>query len=180
MFDRSQTLKRGAHLCAALLLCALCGAAGASTSVSAQTALDAHRHPKLGDVRELVLPDVRIVGATLEKGATKENLARSRDGRYEAFTVFRDGQSPADRIYFRERRTGKTYEIRGLPLSHRPFSALAWANNRTLVFDRWSQPHYGIHYAVNVRRKRLVKASAFPDELTPEEQKPNASVKKEQ
>ena len=34
-------------------------------------------------------------------------------------------------------------------------------NNRTLVFDRWSQPHYGIHSVVDVRRKKLVMASAF-------------------
>jgi len=166
-------------VCAALLLLlgSLSGEAASSAYVVAQ---DAHRHLRLGDVREQILPDVEIAEVTLDKSVSKENLARSRDGRYEAFTSYNPDQSPSFRIYFAESRTGKIYEVCGLPLPHRPFSDLAWVNNRMLAFDRWSQPHYGIHYAVNVTGKKLVRASAFPDEFYLEQQRPKARRKKKQ
>jgi hypothetical protein len=166
--------------CAALLLGSLSAEATSSAYVVAQASSRAHRHLRLGDVKEQVLPDVEIDEITFDKSVTKENLARSLDGRYEAFTSYHPDQFPSFSIYFVERGTGKGYEVRGLPLPHRPFSDLVWVNNRTLVFDRWSQPHYGIHYVVNVRRKKLVRASAFPDEFYLEQQRPKARRKKEQ
>ena len=123
------------------------------------------------------MPKVEIAEVTLDKSVSRENVARSWDGRYEAFTTYHPDQSPSFRIYFAQRGTGRVYEVRGLPLPHRPFSDLAWVNNRTLAFDRWSQPHYGIHYAVNVKGKKLMRASAFPDEFYIEQQKPKASGK---
>jgi len=143
-----------------------------SAYVVAQKSLDAHRHLKLGDVRRVVLPDVEIAEVTLDKSVAKRNLRRSRDQRYEAFTTYTPNESLSFRIYFVERVTGRVYEVRGLPLPYRPFSALSWVNNRTLAFDRWSQPHYGVHYVVDVRNKRLVTAAAFPDEFYLEQQRP--------
>lgn len=122
----------------------------------------AHHHSKLGDVTEEVLANVRIVAVTLEAGVKKEDFAKSRDGKYEAFTLFREGPE-SNRIFFTDKGTGKIYEISGLALSHRPFSDLEWLNNRTLVFDRWSQPHYGIHYVVDVKKRKVMSAAAFPD-----------------
>jgi hypothetical protein len=158
-------------LCASLLLCA-------PARVSAQASRGAHRHLRLADVRGEILPGVEIVPVTLEGGLVREGLARSRDGRFEAFTSYHAGQTPGYRLYFAERRAGKVYEVRGLPLAHRPFSDLVWVNDRTLAFDRWSQPHYGIHYAVDVRAKRLSVASAFPDELFLEQQRPKPRRKR--
>ena len=180
MSGHFETQKKSLILCAALLLGSQSGEAASTVSAAAQAPRDAHRHLRLGDVSEQVMPDVEIAEVTLDKGVSKENLARSRDGRYEAFTSYHPDRSPNFRIYFVERVTGKVYEVRGLPLPHRPFSDLAWVNNRMLAFDRWSQPHYGIHYAVNVRGKKLVKASAFPDEFYLEQQRPKARRKKEQ
>ena len=165
---------------AAILLCSLGGGAGSSIYVSAQALRGAHRHLRLLDMREQILPDVEIAEVTLGKGVTKENLARSRGGRYEAFTSYHPGQSPGYRIYFAERGTGKVYEVRGLPLPHRPFSDLVWVNGRTLAFDRWSQPHYGIHYVVSASGKKLVRASAFPDEFFLEQQRTRPRRKKRQ
>jgi hypothetical protein len=170
--------KKSIILSAALLFGSLSGEVATTARAAAQASREAHRHPALGDVRGEVVPDVEFAEVTLEKGVSKENLARSRDGRYEAFTSSHPDQSPSFRIYFVERVTGKVYEVRGLPLPHRPFSDLVWANNRVLVFDRWSQPHYGIHYAVNVRGKKLVRASAFPDEFYLERQRPKARRKR--
>jgi hypothetical protein len=54
-------------------------------------------------------------------------------------------------------------EIRGLPFEWRPFSNLTWADDRTLMFDRWSSPHDGMHYALDVVGGRLVAAQSFHD-----------------
>ena len=178
MLGHSET-KSGFRLCAVLLVGLLSGAVS-SLYVVAQNSAPAHRHLKLGDVMEQVRPDVEIAEVTLDKSVTKEDLARSRDRRYEAFTTYHADQSTSFRIYFVEKATGKVYEVRGLPLPHRPFSNLSLVNNRTLVFDRWSQPHYGIHYAVDVREKKLVTAAAFPDEFYLEPQKPKPVRNKKQ
>ncbi len=103
---------------------------------------------------------------SLEAGMKKENLITSRSRRYDAFTV------SLTRLFVAERRTGKIFEICGLPLEWRPFSDLIWANDRRLMFDRWSQPHFGVHYAVDVKRRRLVVAVPFPDKFYFDQQRP--------
>jgi hypothetical protein len=123
----------------------------------------AHRHSKLADVQKELASEVEIKEILFEIAPKKEQVIRSADRRFEAFTVSPEGDSTGYRIFFVEKATGIIYEVRGLPLPHRPFSDLVWNNNRTLVFDRWSQPHYGIHYAVDVINRKLVTASAFPD-----------------
>jgi hypothetical protein len=171
MLGPNGKLKKGFSLRAALPV-GLLSAALSASYVVAQKSVDAHRHLKLGSVMEQVLPDVEVAEVTLDKSVTKEDLARSRDRRYEAFTTYHPTEALSVRIYFVERATGKVYEVRGLPLPYRPFSSLSFVNNRMLVFDRWSQPHYGIHYAVDVKEKKLVTAAAFPDEFTLEQQRP--------
>jgi hypothetical protein len=148
---------------APLLLCSVIAGAIFSSQVVAQTRTEAHRHLQSTELTEQVLPDVTIAEVVLDSSVAKENLTKSPNGKYEAFTSSHDGQSISVRIYFRDRRTGKVYEVRGLPFPHRPFSDLAWISNTTLVFDRWSQPHYGIHYVMNAKDKKLVSASGFPD-----------------
>lgn len=153
--------KKNFILLATLLLSSPNWDAGASKSVVAQTRT--HRHSQLSNVSKQVLPTLEITLVTLDKSVAKENVVRSPNGRYEAFTSYQSDQSTGFRIYFLERRTGKIYEVRGLPLAHRAFSDLVWVNNRTFVFDRWSQPHHGIHYAINVKSLKLISAAAFPD-----------------
>jgi hypothetical protein len=163
MLGLRKTLKKITP-CAAFLLVSL----GVESTICANVGVQssrAHRHSRFEDLREEILPDVEIVEVVLDKSAKKEHLVRSPDKRYEAFTSY-----PIFTIYYLESSTGRVYEVRGLPLPHRPFSDLVWLNNRTLAFDRWSQPHYGIHYAVNVKEKKLVMASAFPDDFYLEQQ----------
>lgn len=112
------------------------------------------------------IPEFSMTETALEAGMRKENLVTNRSREYDAFTV------SGTRLFVAERRTGKVFEIRGLPLEWRPFSDLIWADKQTLMFDRWSQPHYGVHYAVNVRGRRLVAAVPFPDKFYLEQQRP--------
>ncbi|HEX6622236.1 MAG TPA: hypothetical protein VF064_00895 [Pyrinomonadaceae bacterium] len=142
------------------------------TNVSAQSR-NPHRHIKtFGSLLNEVSSDFTIVEVSLAATLKKDSRAANRRKTYAAYTVHHADRQPNFRIYFEEKRTGRIYEIRGLPLAHRPFSDLVWANNRTLVFDRWSQPHYGMHYAVDVKKKRLTVAAPFPDEFYLEQQRP--------
>lgn len=102
----------------------------------------------------------------LEADLKKEKLRTSRNRKYDAFTV------SGNRLFVVERPTRKIFEIRGLPFEWRPFSNLTWADNQTLMFDRWSQPHYGVHYAVNVNSRKLLIAAPFPDKFYLEQQRP--------
>jgi hypothetical protein len=126
-----------------------------------------HRHIGVDNpAKGQPMPEFSMVETTLEAGTIKEDLRTNRNRKYDAFTV------SLTRIFVAERRTGKTIEIRGLPLEWRPFSNLTWVDNRILMFDRWSQPHFGVHYAVNVEGRNLVAAVPFPDRWFYEQQRP--------
>jgi hypothetical protein len=128
-------------------------------AVFAQTP-KAHRH--LGGMPSMlkeVEPDFSIVETTLEKNAVKGNAVRNKNRTFEAFTV------EGSRIFVKDLKTGKIFELKGLPFGWRDFSDLAWANNQILMFDRWVQPHYGNHYAFNVIKKKLSDVVPFPDEF---------------
>lgn len=92
------------------------------------------------------------------QAAIRENLCKTRDGRFIAYTVNKE----AERLIIMDTRNRLVYEVLGIPLEYRPFSDLRWTKSGTLVFDRWSQPHHGVHYELDVRQKRLVAAYAFP------------------
>ena len=125
-----------------------------------------HRHITLSEsVLGNVAPDFSMVETSLVAKAQKENVITNRNRTYDAFTV------SGARLFVVERRTKKSFEIH-LPLEWRPFSDLVWQNRYLLVFDRWSQPHYGVHYVVDVKSKRLVTAATFPDEVYLEQQRP--------
>jgi hypothetical protein len=136
------------------------------SQASRQSTLSRHVHPKLQSVFENVSDEFSLVETSLARTVKKENLVTNRSRTYDAFIV------SVTRIFILERKTRRVFEIRGLPLEWRPFSDLIWQNSHTLVFDRWSEPHYGVHYAVDVKSKKLVQAAAFPDEFYLQQQRP--------
>jgi hypothetical protein len=120
----------------------------------------AHRH--LGNMESMVAEiatDFSMVETTLEKGAVRDNVVKNKSRTFEAFTV------DLTQIFVKDLKTGKIYEIKGLPAEWRFFADLTWATNQILMFDRWVQPRYATHYAVNVVRKKLLDATPFPDEF---------------
>jgi len=98
-----------------------------------------------------------MVETSLDADLKRENLVTSRDKKHDAFTI------SDTRLFVMENETKKILEIKGLPLEWRPFSDLSWKNNQTLMFDRWSQPHYGVHYSVNIKTRKLIVAAPFGD-----------------
>jgi hypothetical protein len=47
------------------------------------------------------------------------------------------------------------------------------------MFDRWSQPHYGVHYAVNIKSRKLLIAAPFGDKFYWEQQRPTRQNKRQ-
>jgi len=99
---------------------------------------------------------------------------RTEDGvvspgtRYRAFA---SATGQRFRLIVHDRKTHGWREVRGLPFAWRPFTGLAWRDGRTLVFDRWSSPHVGVHYSVDVARGALVSASLFHEPMSEAERR---------
>jgi hypothetical protein len=124
---------------------------------------DLHKHavamPKFGSLT--AYKQFKITRINPEEFKQIENLTRTADNTYEAFSTT---GNPC-RIIVRDLKTNTIYEIMGLPLPYRPFSSLAWFGARYLEFDRWSQPHFGIHYVADIKLQKIVMMAQFPDEF---------------
>ena len=125
---------------------------------------DPHNH--VIDVNESQLDledfkDFQVVPATVAPDLERENETSSQSKTLIAFSVC---DEQACKIFFEDIEADQIYEIQGLPLPHRPFSGLVWITDNILVFDRWSQPHYGVHYVVDVNERNLLLASPITDE----------------
>ena len=144
------------------LVCGLVACLGARDQAVAQTSRPpvprVHRHASLAKPAiEDGIPEFSLTDTTLDATTARENTVTDRRRRYDAFTAH------DTRLFVAERGSGKVREIRGLPFEWRPFANLTWADGRTLMFDRWSSPHDGMHYAVDVVSGRLVAAQSFHD-----------------
>jgi len=147
---------------AALVVFVGCMAHGFSTSPSDphHHAVPVHDTPWMTDLA----PEVSIVAVA--DGVAGSDFVFSPDAKWRAYIV-QSGDEPGGRVRFEMVGDEATYEVRGLPLPQRPLSGLTWLDADRLTFDRWSQPHHGIHYVVDVRRRRLELAAPFPDWASP-------------
>lgn len=160
------------HLRKLLIFIVISLASGACASTNSfgsptitPTLADPHHH--VVDVNNNSLGPQNINGfkiskATVDPGQKKDDLILNQSKTLQAFyTCEREC-----RIFFEELSTGEVYEITAPSfLPSRPFSDLVWVTDRTLVFDQWSQPHYGVHYAIDVLDQKLILASPFPDKI---------------
>jgi len=129
---------------------------------------DPHNH--VIDVNESslgkdIIEGFEILPVTNESILNRENIIINQEKTFQAYSTCSDTDC---KIFFEDLPLKQTYEIMGLPSTHRPFSDLSWLSNKILVFDKWSQPHYGIHYAVDVIERNILLASPFPDQFLEE------------
>jgi hypothetical protein len=95
-------------------------------------------------------------------GSEVDERALNPDGRFQAFATC----EPDCRVLVQSVGQEELRELRSPIFSElRPFSGLVWLSSDILVFDQWTQPHYGIHYAVDVRTHRLLQAAPFTDNV---------------
>ena len=75
------------------------------------------------------------------------------------------GDQPCEEgLVFMEAGGTNVIEILDIPLPHRPLSNVVWVENAIFAFDRWSQPHFGWRYAVDVEKQELILAVPIGDE----------------
>lgn len=118
-----------------------------------------HRHRAQADMLIELQPGVSFVHVKPVGASEKENIRTSKNRRFIAYTT----STATERLFIKDIKRDVVYEVQGLPLEHRPLSDLEWTSQSRLRFDRWSQPHHGVHYEVDVLQKKLVIAYAFPD-----------------
>lgn len=149
---------RTAHRLIGALAAALCVARDAPAQNAASAASRSHPHPGMeAPAIQDSVPELTFVDTTLGPSVVRERLVTDRRRRYDAFTVDRT------HLFVRDRRTHRVREVRGLPFENRSFSDPAWTRDGVLLVDRWSSPHYAMHYGLDVARRRLVEARAFHD-----------------
>ena len=119
-------------------------------------------------------PEVVILKVPALDKKPHENCVTNQSQTLVAFTIFA-GRNPPDwqgeHVYFQKVGTDERFVILGIPMGHRDFSDLGWVNDRYLVFDRWSSPHYGMHYIFDAVQKKLLLATPFPDQFYLDQQK---------
>ncbi len=103
----------------------------------------------------------RQIETTLPTDISSDNLATNPAETLQAVAVC----DPNCRVLVEDLATSVTFELEAPSFwLTRPFSALVWVSDSILVFDQWSQPHYGVHYAVDLANQRLILASPFTDQ----------------
>jgi hypothetical protein len=155
-----------------LLICGLsvltaCVGVNSSSVTPTPTATLSDPHHHVIDVNNNSLGPQNLEGFKIEEASIKPEMQADEVVVNPAQTLRAFSSCKRTcHIYFEDSSAGKVYEIQ-MPsfLPGRPFSSLVWVTDEVLVFDQWTQPHHGVHYAVNVREKKLVLASPFPDQL---------------
>lgn len=145
------------------LLVACAQITGSNTPTSTTSLPDPHKHVVdvngVGLVSEMSAT-FKIAEVLIDATAKADNFAINQNNTLRAFS--RCDQTC--RIFVEDLGTSQIREIQGISLPWRPFSDLVWITNDVLVFDQWTQPYYGIHYAVDVNAKKLILASPFTDQ----------------
>ena len=144
----------------------------ASPPVTSSLPLDPHQH--VVDVNQggfdvgINASDFHVVTATVPANFTqKENIVSNGNNTRRAFMAC-DQNNCQDELFIDDFLIGCTYHLQSAQfMPWRPFSDIVWVTDDIVVFDQWSQPHYGIHYMVDMRSKKLLLAAPFPDELQP-------------
>jgi hypothetical protein len=113
------------------------------------------------------------LAAAVEKYPTgKTTLIMSPDKRYEA-SVFciPSGSSEVPncvhRVFILDLQRDENYEIVGEDLgieSMRIVDELKWISNTSLSYERWTSPHYGHRYIVDIKQMKQTAAFALTDQ----------------
>lgn len=112
-------------------------------------------------------PNMRLVKVLPPAESSRRDIILNPSGTIRAYIVEKTWSENflRDHMHLDYLSTGETFEIEGVPMEHRPYSDLVWVGDDLLAFDRWSMPHYGMHYVVDTARKEILVAAPFPDQF---------------
>lgn len=163
---RSDILK-----CGVILLVAF----GSTTAVNAQK-IKAVRDPdsarilSIREARDLPAGDI---AETLERdGRGRSTLAESPDQIHQAFVYCvpsgsKDVSSCVRRVFVTDLGTDMTYEITSEELfieANRIVDNLKWIDNNILSYERWTSPHFGHRYVVDIKQMKQTGAFILSDQ----------------
>lgn len=106
-----------------------------------------------------LITEVKAIEVSSLPSRERQNITVNQEQTYQAFTICEpraEVEGCQETIFIEAIATEKYYQISGIPLSWRPFSNLIWQDETILQFDRWSNPHYGWRYTVDLTHKKLV------------------------
>jgi hypothetical protein len=117
--------------------------------------------------KALNLPDGDLADKIEKDGRGRSTLAESPDKVRQAFvfcvpSVSKEVSSCVSRVFITDLGTDVTYEVTGEELyieAHRPVDKLKWINNNILSYERWTGPHFGRRYVLDL--KQLKQTGAF-------------------
>jgi hypothetical protein len=124
---------------------------------------DPHNHKDIvGSMLDDIAADVRIYEVTDAPTPAEDEGAVNPEKTMRAYAVA--NEEGIERVFVEDSRLGIFYVIDGLPFPNRPVSDVTWVKGDLLVFDRSTNPHMGVHYVVDMQKKRLVVAALLSDE----------------
>ena len=102
----------------------------------------------------------------LERSSLVTNRAKTRKA-YVLCVPATKGVGKCDSLVFvKDMATQTIYLISGEPGGferYRPVDSLKWVTNDVLSFERWTGPHFGHRFVVNLRSKKQVAAYTLTD-----------------
>ena len=113
-----------------------------------------------------ITPDPEL---TIEPINGKSGMVNSPDRKHSAYVICVPAPTAEDAkrcghvVHFDDYSGPKAavYQIRGEPELEevtRPIDNLKWVNSFTLSYERWSNPHFGHRYVIDVRSRKQVAA----------------------
>jgi len=129
------------------------------------------RDPELANVLSIVKndPDPKLkIEPTpgLERSSLVTNRAKTRKA-YVLCVPATKGVGKCDSLVFvKDMATQTIYLVSGEPGGferYRPVDSLKWVTNDVLSFERWTGPHFGHRFVVNLKSKKQIAAYMLTD-----------------
>ena len=146
-----------------LALSFLLAVAPSTLARQGSTIADPHNHKDVvGSMLDEIAGEVSILEVDDAPTPAEDEGAVNPEKTMRAYAVA--DENGVERVFVEDMRLGAFYVIGGLPFPNRPVTDVTWLEGNLLVFDRSTNPHMGVHYVVDMSRKRLVVAALLSDE----------------
>ena len=118
------------------------------------------------------LPDGDLAEKIVKDARGKSTLRESPEKIRQAFVFCvpsgsKEVTSCVQRVFVTDLATDETYEITGEELfieANRPVDNLKWTGEFTLSYERWTGPHYGHRYIVDLKQMKQTGAFILSDQ----------------
>ena len=133
---------------------------------------DAHSSKILSIRKAANLPKGDLADKIEKDAGGRPILAESRDKVRQAFVLCvpsgsKEVTSCVNRVFVTDLGADVTHEITGEELfieANRPVDKLKWVTNYTFSFERWTGPHFGHRYIIDIKKMKQTGAFILTDQ----------------